>query len=135
MNLKDYNINNIIFIQDRLKYLIHVCQEYNKKVSILYKSIYSIMNNIYNSFDKNIINQLNYNNNLSKLEHILNKYKTLPKNINVHNLKSYNIKILNKNFMDLHSELISISEKNGSNKLDTLFPLLFFKHIDKIKFY
>ena len=78
MNLKDYNINNIIFIQDRLKYLIHVCQEYNKKVSILYKSIYSIMNNIYNSFDKNIINQLNYNNNLSKLEHILNKYKTLP---------------------------------------------------------
>ena len=135
MNLKDCNMNNIIFVQQRLRHLIYKCQEYNKRVSILYQSIYSIMKNINNSFDKNIINQLNYNNNLSKLENVLNIYKTLPKNISVYDLKSYNIKLLNKNLKELYRKLIIIAEKNGCSKMDTLFPLLFFKEIEKTDFY
>ena len=135
MNLKDYNIENIVFIQQRVRYLIGACKLYNTKDSIVYKSIYSIMNNIYTNFDKNIINQLNYNSNLSKLEHILNTYKTIPKNITLSNLKIYNIKHLTHKLYLIQKELIDICKRNGSNKMDTIFPLLFFTEINQIKFY
>ena len=58
MTLKEYNIDNIVFIQQRTRYLIQKCKLYNYRVSTIYQSIYSIMNNIYTNFDKNIINQL-----------------------------------------------------------------------------
>ena len=66
----------------------------------------------------NIINQLNYNSNLSKLEHILNTYKTIPKNIRLCDLKIYNIGYLNHKLYLIQKELIDICKKNGSGSID-----------------
>ena len=116
-------MKNLIFPKNKIVYLIKfqkiVKQKiYQKKflnleLNSFYNIIYGIMNRIHNNFLLGITNQYEYNENMNKLDDILNKFKKIKRPLKLKNLNINYINFIYLILGEIKKNLIDLSGESG----------------------
>jgi ATP-dependent Lon protease len=112
-------LQNIIFIQQRLKFLLVIKNNFNSKYTIIKNILYKLSNIIVTNYNNEIISQYIYTNNLTKLEELTNKFQKINTNINLKNVLMENLKLTK-----LICLLIKVSKECGIDNLSNFLLII-----------
>jgi endopeptidase La len=112
-------LQNIIFIQYRIKFLFHLKNTFLKKYILIKNILYTLSNIIVNNYNNDIITQYVYTNNLSTLEELTNKFNIINTKVTFTNIINENRKLIS-----IKKQLINIAKQCGINNLSNLLILL-----------
>jgi endopeptidase La len=112
-------LENIIFIQHRIKFLIYLKNTFLKKYTLIKNILYSLSNIIVNNYNNEIITQYIYTNNLSSLEELTDNFNIINSDVNLKNIIDENKKLDSIKF-----QLLNITKQCGIDNLSNLLILL-----------
>jgi ATP-dependent Lon protease len=113
MDLTKYNINSIILIQNRFRFIKYQIKKNNDEIENLYNIIFGLMRRIHSNFESNIIPQYKYNNFINKLDSTTNKFKELPRPVNFSNLKDVSNYQISEIIKYIRNDLKNIAKETG----------------------
>lgn len=113
------NSENILFIQNRIKFILNIKNKFSKKYNQIKNILYSLSNIIVNNYNNEIITQYIYTNNLSSLEELTFKFQNIKYNVSFKNILEEN-----KKLNSINSAIINITKQCGINSLSSLLLLL-----------
>ena len=113
MNISSNKLNNLIFIQTRLRYLYNQKIIINRRLDVIYKILTSIIKNIQYLYLHKVITQASYNSSMYLLENIFNNFRKLPRSIKIYDFKDIKIYQFRDIIFKLKNDLLKFTNNHG----------------------
>jgi len=115
-----------------MKYKLYkkILKKINLELKYIFDTIQNLMKTIHLHFKNDILNQHDYNTNITKLEEILNKFNVLPNPINLCDMKTLNFKKIREIINYLNNELKVVCQNSGAYTINDLVKIVIKKKLN-----